>query len=272
MSLNSQKILGVRVTTDTREKVLEYIQKYLSQHILPARQPSKKRVKPFVIVTPNPEQIVLAQRNKRFLEILNRADVALPDGIGVQLASRLLSGARDLSGVRSRIHGVDFMKDLVGIAADRGVRIGLIGGFDDLAVKTLECLQQEYPRLQGWAAEGPELLVDSEGNMEGPTEDYWKQLRETMDRNKVGILFVGLGAPKQEFFIDKLSPRVPVVCMSVGGSFDLLVGTLKRAPLFIRSIGFEWFWRLVQEPWRWKRQRALMRFIYLILRAKMQKR
>jgi N-acetylglucosaminyldiphosphoundecaprenol N-acetyl-beta-D-mannosaminyltransferase len=85
------------------------------------------------------------------------------------------------------------------------------------------------------------------------------------------MVFVGMGAPKQEVFIEALAQALvqskyslPVMFMAVGGSFDIITGRLRRAPLFIRSIGFEWAWRLFQEPWRWRRQLALLKFIVLV--------
>ena len=95
---------------------------------------------------------------------------------------------------------------------------------------------------------------------------------------------MGLGAPKQEEFIERLAREMSLrsraksrekqslILMSVGGSFDIITGRLKRAPLLIRSIGFEWAWRLAVEPWRWRRQLALVKFIVLVLREKIRTR
>src|SRR3989344_1780184 len=110
MSLIHQNILQIRVTTSSREVILEEIKKYLFHT-------SKKKPNPLVVTTPNSEQIVLAQKNRRFADVLNKADVALPDGIGPVWALRLLGSVRTLD----RISGVDFMGDLVGLAEDQGV-------------------------------------------------------------------------------------------------------------------------------------------------------
>ena len=160
MSLNSQKILGIRVTTSSKQSILEYIKKYLALGV-ENRAPGREKLgKSFVIVTPNPEQIVLAQTNLAFRDIFNRADVALPDGVGVSLAAKFLGIKYHGAGVMKdieRIPGVEFMEDLVQLAADRGYTIGLIGGKQGLAVRALECLQARYPRLEGWGFEPGEV-------------------------------------------------------------------------------------------------------------------
>lgn len=241
MGLKSIKILGIPVTTDSKENILEYTEKYLEKS-------SEKRKKPFVIVTPNPEQIVYAQEDSHFAKILNQADVMVPDGIGLAIVIK-----------RTRIPGVEFMEDLVELAAKRGYPIALIGGKGGVAVEALECLQKMYPGFSGWAIEP-----------EGKTiEEIGRKITNTKTR----IVFVGLGAPKQENFIEKLKVEslklkvaVPLALMSVGGAFDMLAGRVKRAPFLIRSIGLEWLWRLMREPWRWRRQLALLKFLWLVAR------
>lgn len=273
MSLNNQKILGVSVTTNKRETILEDIKEGLDVFAQSRHRAPAKRSKPRIIVTPNPEQIMYARKHKQLRDILNRADVALPDGIGLVWAARFLGyKASDTTDDETiaRIPGVEFMEDLVQIAAKRGVRIGLIGGFAGLAVEALECLQAAYPGIMGWAEDGPVLTGADETVIDGVEAAYWRQLAEKIAKTRTGIVFVGLGAPKQEYFIHRLSQELsaPVVCMSVGGSFAIFANKLRRAPVFIRSIGFEWFWRLLQEPWRVRRQLQLLSFIVLVLRTK----
>lgn len=301
MGLTSGKILKISITFSPKEKILEEVKKYLFRPSGDERLASVRRKKPLVIVTPNPEQVVYAQSRQKFADILNWADVALPDGIGISLAAKVLRATSTERGDRAcvqRIPGVEFMQDLIGISNKQGVRIGLIGGRGGVAIQALECLQNMYPKLEGWAETGPEIEVGkketlrimSYGKMfnsssllpntnpmlrsEDATKAYVVKIIEKMKKAHTQILFVGLGAPKQEYFIARLARQlqtspVPysIVLMSVGGSFDMLAGRLKRAPLLIRSIGFEWFWRLAAEPWRWKRQLAILRFAFLVLRG-----
>lgn len=235
MSLFKKKILGIGVTTNSKKEILEFIQKYLSKKL--------------VIVTPNPEQVILARDNPEFKKILNRADIALPDGVGLAMAIGV-----------ERIAGVEFMEDLVGAAAKEAYTTALIGGRAGVAVEALECLRVRFPGLKGWALEPEEKSI----------EDIAKKLVATKTR----MAFIGLGAPKQEYFIESLAYHLSLityhcVLMSVGGSFDIIAGRTPRAPSFVRAIGLEWLWRLARQPWRWKRQLALIRFILLVLSEKL---
>lgn len=243
MSLSSKKILGIRVTIEKKETILEEVKKWLNE----------QGGKSHSIVTPNPEQVVLARQEKRFAGIINRADVALPDGIGVAWAAGV-----------PRIPGIEFMEDLVKLAAEQGATIGLIGGYGGLAVRVLECLSRRWPGLAGWVWEPGEVEIGEIGEI--------REIGEKIRKTNTRMVFVGLGAPKQEFFIEALSRQRSAdscILMSVGGSFDMIAGSLKRAPVLIRSIGFEWAWRLFQEPWRWKRQLALVKFVWMVVKERL---
>jgi N-acetylglucosaminyldiphosphoundecaprenol N-acetyl-beta-D-mannosaminyltransferase len=257
-------MLKINITTDSKQVILEHIQKYLNNWEKNTAKSGAKSAKSFVIVTPNPEQVVLAHHDSHFAQILNRADVALPDGIGLVIASRILG--RPI--VQKRISGVELMQEIVTLAAKEGVTIGLIGGKAGLAVETLECLKEKTSNLLGWAEDAPTFLVQNHtlslADRAETTSTYFDRLASAVREHRVGILFVGLGAPKQEYFIEQLERRCHMMLMSVGGSFDLISGRIKHAPLLIRSIGFEWAWRLIQEPWRWRRQMALVDFMRLV--------
>lgn len=233
MSLNAVKILKISITKSDKTKILEYIQKYLDD-------PQKK---PLIIVTPNPEQVVLAQNNERFAKMLNKADIAIPDGIGI---ARIL----DIQ----RIPGVELMEDLVSLAADQRIPVGLIGGRGRVAVEALERLHQKHSDLSGWAIEPEKFSM----------QNIVKKIQQTKTR----ILFIGLGAPKQEFFIEELSKECNAVFMAVGGSFDIIADRITRAPKIYRMMGFEWLWRLGRQPWRWRRQLALAKFLWFVFREK----
>lgn len=269
MGLNSTKILGINVTTDSKKKILEEIEKYLNAGISMIGKKSQKAVKPLVIVTPNPEQIVFAQSDRDYADILNRAHIAVPDGSGIVWASRVLSLARGKSdGIRisQRIPGVELMEDLLPLAVKNAVTIGLIGGWDGVALKALERLQTKYPGLQGWA--------DEPSTRDIVSDTYKRVIGDRIHATKTGMVFVGLGAPKQEKFVESLlsktSHKTPLVLMSIGGSLDVLSGKKRRAPFLLRAIGVEWLWRLVREPWRWKRQLSLAKFIWLVGKKRKQ--
>ena len=299
MSLNAGKVLKINITTDPKDTILEYVQKYLNQSIKNSLQRDKKDFKPLIIVTPNAEQLVQAEENIRFAKMLNWADIAIPDGIGVVFAMRYFGKKTDNSANASsiqRIAGVDFMQDLVSVASRERVTIGLIGGRPGLAVKALECLNRTRSKLNGWAQDAPHFFIENnelkiKNYDQKMQETYFTDLAKKIKSEDTGMLFVGLGAPKQEYFIESLVHALslrtfvkqsqgdrhalqardhsfPIILMSVGGSFDLIVGSIKRAPHLVRLIGFEWAWRLFQEPWRWRRQLALFRFIWLLFKQR----
>ncbi len=251
--------MGISITNASKKEILEEIQKYLSQ-------PIKRAQKPLVIFTPNTEQIVSAHKNPVFAGVLNQADVSLPDTVGVVWASKILTK----NGIEKPIPGVEFMEDLVQLASTRHVPIGLIGGRDNLAVETLECLSRRWAGLVAWAQDGPEIDGDKL-----PDDIYFQRLARRIVREGTRIIFVALGPPKQEYFIQKLSTIYPLrstIFMSVGGSFDILSGRLPRAPRLWRGLGLEWLWRLLLEPWRIRRQLALGEFVWLVLRARLSQR
>ena len=245
-----KQLLGVNITIDNKETILSEVNNYLL---------GKLKKSPFVIVTPNPEQVMLAQKDKEFLKLLNKADVALPDGIGIVWALRFLNQEpRTKNQEPSRISGIDFMSDLVRMANKNNWTIGLVGGWNGVGEKALAELQKSYANLHGWAIT--------------PEETDEKKLAQHIADSNTKIVFVGLGAPKQEQYIDVLKKHSGrVVFMAVGGAFDMIAGVTLRAPDWIQKIGLEWLYRLFRQPWRWRRQMALIQFFQLIVSSKMQK-
>lgn len=177
------------------------------------------------IVTPNPEFIMTAQKDLEFKKILNDADLSIPDGAGLKLSGK----------IKNTVPGVDLMEKLVDKSRDWAVTIGLLGGRDGVANETFECLQKKYPSIK-------------------------------IDNASPDLLFVALGAPKQEKWIAENLPKLPIkVAMGVGGSFDYISGKVPRAPKWLRSLGLEWLFRLVIQPWRIKRQLRLLKYLWLVL-------
>lgn len=240
MVLEKKKLLGVEITNATESQVLEYILQSL-----------QKKTEKYFIVTPNPEILVFASKHNELRKILNQARLGLCDGTGVFWAGKFLGKS-----FKQRITGTDLLENLCREVAEKPITVGFLGGGPKIAETTAECLAQKYPRLKvGLAQE------------EWPNDDFSKASRtqETVD-----ILFVAFGFPKQEEWISQNLDKIPVrIAMGVGGAFDYISGSVKRAPLIIRMIGFEWLYRLVRQPWRWKRQLALLEFSYLVLKEKL---
>src|SRR3989344_205144 len=269
MNLSKVDILGVSISIQKKYELVNYIENYL-----------KNVTKfPLTIVTQNPEQIVYAQKDEHFRQLLNSADIALPDGIGiVWAAKRLQSNAPQpplkIRGGEGRvmkvIPGIEFMEDLVKLAAENGYLVGLIGGRNGVAAEALERLQQKFPALKGWAEDAPEVRISNFkfqiSNLNA--QQYFEKLLKQIQNSETKLLFIGLGAPKQEYFTANLKSQIPnpkfskpLVLMSVGGSFDELSGRILRAPQWVNSLGIKWLWRLILEPWRVNRQLRLITFI-----------
>jgi N-acetylglucosaminyldiphosphoundecaprenol N-acetyl-beta-D-mannosaminyltransferase len=272
--LKSNRLLGVKITNEPIEEILEYVYRRLDT--------AEKKL---FIVTPNPEILVYADKNPEYKKILNEADLSLPDGIGVFLASGLLGAP-----LKERIPGVDFMEELCRSSREKAVSIGLLGGKQGIAKRTAECLKEKYPwiKVAFSAAEWPDSLFDLpfdkkvekgstaaevfEELFDMPVSYKEKGRLEQRKASSLDILFVAYGFPKQEEWIYKHLEKLPVkAAMGVGGAFDYISGDVVRAPYLIRAMGFEWLFRLIRQPWRIKRQLALLEFIRLVFKQRFNK-
>lgn len=208
-------------------------------------------------VTPNPELLVIADRENSYRKILNSADLALSDGIGVVWASKFLGRP-----LRHRLSGADLMESVCRDVATRPITVGFLGGGPNIAENTSKCLRQKYPGLK--------VLLTYGGNPDSKTLDHIrKEIKDKGDK-KIDILFVAFGSPKQEIWIsDNLKDLPAKLTIGVGGSFDFVSGKIKRAPLWVRKFGLEWLFRLIMQPWRIKRQVSLINFVFLVLKEKL---
>lgn len=199
------------------------------------------------IVTPNPEIVVHAQKDKKFLKILNKADLSIPDGIGLVWASKFLGQS-----LKERVAGVDLAEKICEESAKNAFTIGFLGGRSDVAEKAAECQKKKYSGLK--------VVFAKAGDFKKPLE----HLDQSID-----ILFVGYGFPKQEYWIENFLEKSNVkVAMAVGGTLDYFAQKARRAPKLIQALGLEWLWRLTMEPWRIKRQFRLLEFIFLVIKTK----
>lgn len=268
------KILGIKIDLINQKQAVEKVFGWLKE--------SGKHY----IVTPNPEFIMAAQSDTEFKRVLNAADLAIPDGSRLGWAYRMTQEKNIFKKILlfpfflfpikqviqfETVAGVDLMEKLCEQAAEKGLTIGLLGGKNSVAEKTADCLQKKYPKLKVvFASDGPK--VDNMGNVlsstyyGNKTENSKPIIHNTNPIPQVDILFVAFGQVKQEKWIAKNLDKIPVkVAMGVGGAFDYLSGSVTRAPSWMRSIGLEWLFRLVLQPWRIKRQIKLLKFITLLL-------
>lgn len=202
------------------------------------------------IVTLNPEYLYRAQRERDLLEIAREAALVTADGIGIVWAARVHGFF-----LPERVTGIELLLALCRRAAAEGWRVFLLGGKPGVAEDAASQLAVLFPGLL--------VAGTSHGYFTGREEAAVLGKIKTVQPH---ILFVGLGAPKQEEWIYKHKQLLGVpVAVGVGGSFDVLSGRVKRAPAWMRRLGLEWLGRLILEPRRWRRMLVLPLFALLVL-------
>lgn len=231
-------ILGVKIDGVTMTEALARIEGFL------------KDGKFHYVVTPNPEIVIFAQKDKNFAKILNKADLSIPDGIGLVWAGKILGGK-----IEERVTGVDLADDICKMAAKKGFTMGFLGGKSNVAVRAAKCQKERYP--------GIKVLFAGPGDPKKPLI--------VNPQLPIDILLVAYGFPKQEYWMAKWGPKSSIkVAVGIGGTLDYFAGRLRRAPKFIRILGLEWLWRLILEPWRIERQLALAIFVFSVLKQKLK--
>ncbi len=284
-------ILGVKIDNvdyrETVEKINEFV-KSGRQH---------------QITTVNAEFLMLAQKDKEFFDILNKADLLTADGIGVLWAAKYLSlplgvknkflrwlkaiwqaGYSLLSIIfyprycrtvlTTRVAGADLIWKIAKLASEYGYSLFLLGAAEGVAKKAATILKNTYPKLK------------IAGTFSGRGDEMGDKITTSVVASKTpDILFVAYGVPKQEKWIKRNLSKLPSVkvAIGVGGSFDFIVGSnivygigkstpARRAPKIIQELGLEWFWRLITQPRRWKRiWVSVPLFIWFVIKWKVIK-
>jgi N-acetylglucosaminyldiphosphoundecaprenol N-acetyl-beta-D-mannosaminyltransferase len=200
--------------------------------------------RPNRVFTPNPEILLRARRDPAYAEVLNAADLALPDGTGVAI----VLSARERRPVR-RWPGVELAASLMRLAAERGDRVALLGSAPEVADRAIERWRTVLPMLEACVV-APGVTIGADGA--GVSDDDETRTVEAIREAAPAIVMVGLGAPKQERWIVRhagLFPSVRIL-IGVGGAFDMWAGRFRRAPRALHAVGLEWAWRLALEPSR----------------------
>jgi N-acetylglucosaminyldiphosphoundecaprenol N-acetyl-beta-D-mannosaminyltransferase len=206
--------------------------------------------RPHHIMTPNPEYVMLARRAPTVRELLEEVDLALPDGVGLRWASALLGDP-----VREVVPGSELVERMAPEAAARGDRWFLLGAEEGVA-------ETVGRRL---AAANPGLVIAGtfSGSPHVSQED--ENCRRIEAAGPVDVLLVAYGAPAQDLWIARNQPRLKVpVAIGVGGTFNFIAGRSPRPPELVKRLQLIWLFRLITEPWRWRRQLALARFAALV--------
>jgi len=207
--------------------------------------------------TVNPEFVMAARRDEEFRAVLARTALNVPDGIGVVWAARR-RGLR----LRERVAGVDLMQALCALASRRQWRVFFLGARPGVAEQVAAQAVVRYPGL---------VVAGTYAGTPQRAEELAIAARVRAARPQ--FLFVAYGAPAQDKWLGRNLPlilptsdaRPGVLGMGVGGAFDFVAGVQKRAPLWIQRAHLEWLYRLIRQPWRWRRQVALLRFALSVM-------
>lgn len=196
------------------------------------------------IFTPNSIMIQNAKKDRHFMDVLNSADFNIPDGNGIVLASKLFN-----SPLCERICGIDLAEALTQTAVEQNLKLFLFGGDEGVADLAAQRLCTLYPTLK---------ICGTRNGFRGNDA----LCVESVNASGADILYVCLGSPKQELWIHENAPKLPNVklFMGLGGSLDVWAKKRKLAPYFFRKSGFEWLWRMLSSPQKFKDLPKLINF------------
>lgn len=239
---NSEKdkidILGFPVDNITMEEAVAAIENYIREGT------------PHQIITANSLMFLNVLKNKDLQRVFLQAHLIVPDSSGVVLAG-VLSGHH----FKERIAGIDLLQKLMESCQKNGYSLYFVGARPGVAEEAATNLKKKFPGLKIAGTHCGYFSAEEE-----------RQMIKTIVQNKPDILLVGLNIPFQELWIAKhLHQLSTAVCIGIGGSFDVLAGRIRRAPLIMQRLGLEWLWRTIIEPWRVSRIMRLPLFIWKVL-------
>ncbi len=201
------------------------------------------------VFTPNAEIAELAAENEEFRLLLNRAELLLPDGAGILLASEILK-----TPLKEKVAGVDFGERLLALAAEKGYPVFLLGGKPGVAALAAEKQTVRFPSLS--------VVGTHDGYFEKEGAEN-ELVVQKINESGAKLLLVGFGAPAQEKWIDENQSRLPFVRLAagLGGSLDVYAGKVRRAPQIMIRARLEWLYRLAREPKRAARMLKIPKYI-----------
>ena len=211
------------------------------------------------IFTPNTEIVMEGRKDQALVQLINSGDMVVADGIGLVIGSKICGHP-----LPERVTGYDLSMELLKLGQDQQYSIYFLGGKPGVGEKAVENVKKDYPKLP--------IAGQHHGYFKGthtgqPGHEEEKKVIEDIRHSKADILFVGFGFPKQEIWIDKWKEETKArLLIGNGGVIDVLAGEATRAPKLFITLHLEWFYRLLQNPSRWKRQLAIPKFLYYIVR------
>ena len=237
------KILGVDIDNITSEEAGEITKQLI--------ETSNKSCS--LVVAPNVEFIMAAQKDEDFFNILKTSKLATPDSIGV-----IIGGKLQKKPFKERIPGQTYLRKVFEVGEKEGWTFYLLGGSGDIPRRAKEHLETLYPNVK--------IVGYHEGYFK---EDSEEKVIEEINSLQPNVLFVAMGAPIQEKWIYKNKDKLKVdIAAGQGGTFDYEAGNIKRAPVWMQKCGIEWLWRLIREPKRIKRMAVLPLYLLTILFTK----
>lgn len=232
-------VLDVMIDAVTMTEAVEVLESYILQS------------QPHLVATANAEMVMMAQKDKELALILDKADLVVPDGAGVVWAARYRGFE-----VPERVAGYDLVQSFLARAAKKEYRIFLFGGAPGIAEQAKVVAENRYPGVQ---------IVGTRNGFF--TEE--KAVLDEINASGANVLLVALGVPKQEKWLARNLGKLNVaVAIGVGGTFDVMAGTVKRAPLWMQRANLEWLFRLALQPQRALRMLALPRFVLRVILQK----
>jgi len=209
-------------------------------------------------VVVNAGKIVQMQQDNQLRESVNSCDIINADGQAVVWAAKFLNKP-----LKERVAGIDLMERLVELSFQKNYKIYFLGAEEEIVSKMVGHYANEYH---------PNIIAGYRNGYFKPEEE--DQVVQDIASSGANILFVAITSPKKENFLFKYKNELKAVnfIMGVGGSFDVIAGKTKRAPIWMQNIGLEWFYRFMQEPKRmWKRYLVgNSKFILLVLKEKLR--
>ncbi|MCT4542488.1 MAG: WecB/TagA/CpsF family glycosyltransferase [Vallitalea sp.] len=234
-------ILGVNVDNDDMNKAVNKVIEYMD---------SDGKYK---IYTPNPEFVMMSIEDEEFKGILNKGDLVIPDGIGIVIASKILGKK-----IPERVAGYDLVQNVFKRIKKTNRTVYLLGASEGVAIKAADKMREIHKGLK--------IVGVHDGYFD---ENEEKNIMESINTLKPDLLLVGLGAPRQEKWIDNNIHKLNIkVAIGVGGSFDGMAGNVKRAPLIFQKLGLEWFYRLIKQPSRITRMIKLPVFLIKVIKER----
>jgi len=203
------------------------------------------------VVTLNAEMSMAAEKEPAIANVLRAADLIIPDGAGIVLYLKF-------KGIRqTRCPGIELAESMVKLISERGYPIAFYGGKPEIIEQATQRWRDRVPGIS---------LITRHGYLSPPEIESWKQ---TLKTEQPKLILVGLGVPRQEYWIQENRALCPhSIWIGVGGSFDIWSGIKQRAPKFFLDNHLEWLYRLYQEPWRWRRMLALPHFFWKAILSK----